>query len=288
MMLQELGRAGRLRTHGYVVESTSGNMGVALSWITRALGYRFLAITDPNASAENVARMRALGAELEIVDQADGSGSFVTTRIARAQAVAMSTGAVWINQYENPSNPATHYSWTAPEILSQVDVRLDAIFVPASTGGTLAGIGARFRRSSPTTAVIAVDGEGSSLFGGRAGPRVINGLGSSHGSPFLHAHLYDEVIRIGATEAVTCCRALLADTGLMIGGSGGAAVSAAVQYLDAHPTARQVVAVCPDHGANYKSTIFAARHIPEPGTLPRHIPRPQARPSNAALHFIRI
>jgi N-(2-amino-2-carboxyethyl)-L-glutamate synthase len=266
-MLQELRREGRLDTHGSVVESTSGNMGVALAWIARALGYRFRAITDPNATAENVSRMRALGADVEILARPDESGSFVTARIARARAVARVTGAVLVNQYESPANPLTHFLWTGPEILSQVEVLPAAILIPVSTGGTLAGIGGRFRLGSPATVVVAVDGEGSSLFGGRAGPRAINGLGSSHPSAFVRPSFYDEVMQVKSAEAVACCRHLHAETGLMIGGSGGATVAAAARYLRRHPEVRQVIAICPDNGAHYRSTIFASTLSAEPSRL---------------------
>jgi 2,3-diaminopropionate biosynthesis protein SbnA len=255
-MIRRLLSSGQVRPGGEIVDSTSGNHGVSMAWVCRALGLRFVAVSDPRATPENVARMRALGAELVIVTEEDGAGGFILTRMKRARAISEQRGAPWLNQYGNPHNPLAHRLSTGPELLRQAaGRRLDAVFVPASTGGTLAGLGAYFKQASPHTRVVAVDQEGSALLGGATGRRVVNGLGSSRPSEFLRPGLYDEVAVMRGAEAFATCRALLARTGLELGGSSGAAVAAAARWLEKHPDA-QVAVICPDHGANYRTTIF--------------------------------
>ena len=255
-MVRRLLASGQVRPGGEIVDSTSGNHGVSMAWVCRALGLRFIAVSDPRATPENVARMRALGAEIVIVTEEDGAGGYILTRMRCARQISEQRGATWLNQYANLDNPLAHRYSTGPELLRQsAGRRLDAIFVPASTGGTLAGVGAYFRRASPGTRVIAVDQEGSALLGGATGRRVVNGLGSSRPSEFLNPGLYDEVAVMRGAGAFATCRALLAGTGLELGGSSGAAVAAAARWLERRPEA-EVAVICPDHGANYRTTIF--------------------------------
>jgi 2,3-diaminopropionate biosynthesis protein SbnA len=255
-MVRRLLASGSVQAGGTIVDSTSGNHGVSMAWVCRALGLHFIAVSDPRATPENVARMRALGAEIVIVTEEDGAGGYILTRMNCAREISEQRGAAWLNQYGNPDNPLAHRYSTGPELLRQsAGRRLDAVFVPASTGGTLAGLGAYFRGASPGTRIVAVDQEGSALLGGATGRRVVNGLGSSRPSEFLHPRLYDEVAVMRGAESFATCRALLAGTGLELGGSSGAAVAAAARWLERHPDAH-VAAICPDHGANYRTTIF--------------------------------
>jgi N-(2-amino-2-carboxyethyl)-L-glutamate synthase len=256
-ILDSLRRQGRLPAGAHVVDSTSGNWGVSVAWLARARGYRFTAVSDPRVSPENLARIRRLGAVVEIVEERDETGGYLLTRVRRAQAIAESEGAVWLNQYGNAGNPEAHYRATAPELWAQMDGQLDVVFIPASTGGTLAGISRYLREHSPRTTVVAVDGEGSVMFGAsRPGPRLVNGLGSSRPSDFLDAGTYDQVVRVPAREAFRYCRAL-ASEGLWVGGSSGAAVAACAALLRADGGSEvRALCLCPDQGANYRSTIF--------------------------------
>src|SRR5215471_15865521 len=139
-ILDSLRRQGRLQAGGHVVDSTSGNWGVSVAWLARARGYRFTAVSDPRVTPENLARIRRLGAGVEIVEDRDETGGYLLTRLRRARAIAEREGAVWLNQYGNAGNPDAHYRTTAPELWSQMEGQLDVVFIPASTGGTLAGI----------------------------------------------------------------------------------------------------------------------------------------------------
>ena len=256
-LVNDLERRGLLHKESVVIESTSGNLGVTLAFICRAKGYPFLAIIDPKTTQENLAKMQALGAMIELVDQPDANGGYLLSRLARVQELCqLSDRYVWTDQYSNVANPYIHYTTTGPEIYRQLNGGVDAVFAAVSTGGTLAGIGQFFREVSPTTRIIGVDARGSVVFGTPASPRKLTGIGSSRRSSFILRDIYDTHLLVGDEEAFAFCHALYTATGIKVGGSSGAALAACANYLQAHPELKNVVCVCPDSGENYASSIF--------------------------------
>lgn len=256
-LVADLDRRGLLRPDSVVLESTSGNLGVALAQICRARGVGFLAIVDPKATQENLEKMKELGAEIETVREPDEVGGFLMSRLTRVQELRrLSPRYVWTNQYSNWANPAVHYVETGAEILEQCGAPPDAVFVPVSTGGTLAGIGRCFRENSRSTLVVGVDAVGSVIFGGPPGVRKLTGIGASRRSDFLSPNHYDAHVLVSDAEAFLFCRELWARTGHKLGGSSGAAVAACVRFLRERPRLRDAVCVCPDGGENYESTIY--------------------------------
>ncbi len=257
-LVTDLERHGGLTAESTLIESTSGNMGVALAFIARARRHPFVAVVDPKVTSENLARMRALGARMEMVDEADPTGAYLASRLRRVRELcAASPRLVWTDQYANPANPRAHYLGTGPEIRRQMPGGVEAIFLPVSTGGTLAGVGRYFRETSPSTRVIGVDALGSVVFGGPPGPRRLTGIGSSRRSRFVADHLHDGHILVDDEDAFGCCLMLAAATGIRVGGSGGAALAACARYLHARPEAGAVACVCPDHGDGYATSIFS-------------------------------
>jgi 2,3-diaminopropionate biosynthesis protein SbnA len=265
-LIADLEQRGQLTRGSILVESTSGNLGVALAWLARQRGYRFVAVIDPKTTPENVSRLRQLGADLELVEAADASGGYLLARIERVrQLCASSTAYVWPDQYTNPANPRAHEQGTAPELLAQLDGELDAVFIPVSTGGTLAGIARFLRRESPTTRVVAVDGLGSLALGGSAGPRLLTGIGAGKRSSFASPDLYDDAVLIGDREAFAFCRTLAAATGISVGGSSGATLAASARVLAGNSELERVACICPDGGRNYRSTIYSDRWLARNG-----------------------
>jgi 2,3-diaminopropionate biosynthesis protein SbnA len=256
-LIESLGRRGALRPGAIVIDSTSGNLGVALAMIARARGYEFVAVVDPKTTDENLAKMRAMGAQIDLVGQRDENGGYLLSRLARVRELCASSDAfVWTDQYSNPANPAAHLRSTGPEIYRDMDGRLDALFVAVSTGGTLAGVGRYFKAVSPRTRVVGVDARGSVVFGGQAAPRLLTGIGSSRCSSFLTPDLFDEHRLVGDEAAFAFCRALDAATGIKVGGSSGAVLAGCAEYLAEHEEARRVACICADRGENYASSIF--------------------------------
>ncbi|GCE14518.1 2,3-diaminopropionate biosynthesis protein SbnA [Tengunoibacter tsumagoiensis] len=262
-LLEDLEDRGLLEPGATIIESTSGNLGVALAFQCKARGYRFIAVVDPKTTVENCAKMEAFGAQIELVTQPDLNGGYLLSRLARIQQLCQEhPSLVWTNQYHNTANPAIHYTQTGPEIYQQMEHKVDVIFISVSTGGSLAGIGRFFREVSPQTQIIGVDAYGSVVFGTPSAPRKLTGIGSSRPSQFLKPELYDTHLLVTDEEAFSFCRALSAQTGLMVGGSSGAVLAACTRYLALHPTLKRAVCVCADRGENYLSSIFHDEWFP--------------------------
>jgi 2,3-diaminopropionate biosynthesis protein SbnA len=268
-LVTDLERRGRLAADSVLVESTSGNLGVALAFIAWARRHPFVAVVDPKVTSENLARMQGFGAVIVMVSTADEAGCYLESRLQRvSELCAASPRFVWTDQYSNPANPRIHYLGTGPEIYRQMDGRVDAIFVPVSTGGTLSGVGRFFREASPSTRIVGVDALGSVVFGGRPGHRRLTGIGSSRPSRFVEAGLYDEHMLVDDESAFALCRMLASQTGIRVGGSSGAVLSACARHLRTHPRSETVVCVCPDDGDHYAMTIFNDDWLKDQGLNP--------------------
>lgn len=264
-LIDDLEQRGALERGSVLIESTSGNLGVALAWLARSRGYQFVAVIDPKTTPENVARLHELGAHIELVDSPDRAGGYLPARIDRVRQLCASSPYVWPNQYANPANPRAHEEGTAPELLAQLGGDLDAVLVPVSTGGTLAGIGRFLRRESPGTRVIAVDAHGSIALGGHPAPRLLTGIGAGQRSTFVVPGLCDETAFVGDGEAFAFCRALAAATGIAVGGSSGAALAACAHLLAREPDLDRIACICPDGGQSYRSTIYSDRWLTQNG-----------------------
>lgn len=265
-LIQHFEAQGVLSENSVIIESTSGNLGVALAFLCKARGYRFIAVVDPKTTQENIAKMRMLGAHIDMVEKADIQGGYLLSRLERVRELRrMYKHYIWTDQYANPANPRIHYTCTGPEIYQQMDTRVDAVFVPVSTGGTLAGISRFFRETSLKTKIIAVDALGSVIFGFPPAPRKLTGIGSSQASLFIKRSLYNAHILMSDQEAFNFCRELYERTGIKVGGSSGAVLAACVQYLQTHSNISRAVCICADSGENYTSTIFNDEWLCEQG-----------------------
>jgi cysteine synthase A len=255
-MVEAAERAGLLMPGSVLIESSSGNLGVALSMIAASKGYRFLCVTDSRCNLSTRRLMDALGAQVHIITEPDANGGFLGARIDYVRALCASNDRyVWLNQYTNPDNWKAHYRTTAPAIARQFP-RLDVLFVGAGTAGTLMGCARYFREWHRPVWVVAVDSVGSVAFGGAPGLRMIPGLGTSIRPPLLDESYVDEVVRVEEADTIRACHRL-ARSGFLFGGSTGTVVSGAMAWLaenDAlEPTA---VAIAPDLGERYLDTIY--------------------------------
>lgn len=266
LLISDLESTGMLRPGDKLLESTSGNLGVALSLICQERGYGFTAVVDPKVDRVLLDRMVAANAEIVMVEHADSSGGYLLTRLAKVRELLRHGDMVWPNQYENPANPAVHFDETGPELLAQCP-DLDAIFVATSTGGTLAGISRYLRTASPRARVVAVDVHGSQTFSNVPAPRLLNGIGSSRPSAFLRAEDYDDVMFVGDREAIAACHAF-GRAGISLGGSSGAALAACGRYLAENADVRRPVCICPDDGSNYRNTLYCPQWLAAHGLCP--------------------
>ena len=278
-MVEDAERSGTLRAGGALVESSSGGLGVALALVAAAKGYRFLCVTDPNASPQSLDVIRALGAQVAVVDQPDAAGGYLSSRIAFIEErLAADPDLVWLNQYANRTNWLVHDRRTAAAITDEIP-DVDFLFVGAGSAGTLLGCVTHFRRVSPGTRIVAVDTVGSVNFGGAAGPRFIPGLGASRRPPLLRPDLVDEVVMVPEADTVRTCRWLARRRGLFAGGSTGSVVCAILQRAPELPAGSRVVGVSPDFGDRYARTIYDDAWVTEhygPDCLAPHLPDPPA------------
>ncbi|TQF08038.1 2,3-diaminopropionate biosynthesis protein SbnA [Kitasatospora acidiphila] len=248
---------GLITADSTLVESSSGNLGVALSVVAAAKSLRFVCVTDPKCNPATVKLMRALGARVVVADTPDGSGSYLAARKALVRELCLRhPGYVWLNQYQNPANWLAHYETTAPLIAKQFPA-LDALFVGTGTGGTLTGCSRYFRENRADVRVIAVDSVGSVNFGMPVGPRHLPGVGASERMPLLDAARVHDLVQVPEEDTVRMCRRL-ARRGFLLGGSTGTVVSGAARWLADHDPAGDLtaVAVSADNGERYIDTVY--------------------------------
>ncbi|MGW2825293.1 2,3-diaminopropionate biosynthesis protein SbnA [Streptomyces sp. NPDC001443] len=249
-------RDGILTRDSILVESSSGNLGVALSMIAASKGYRFLCVTDSRCNLSTRLLMEALGSEVHVIAEMNADTGFLGARLDYVRELCASDDRyVWLSQYTNPGNWLAHYRTTAPEIADEFP-RLDVLFIGAGTTGTLMGCARYFREHSPSVRIVAVDSVGSVAFGGEPGRRMIPGLGMSMRPPLLDESFVDEVIKVEEADTIRTCHRL-ARSGFLFGGSTGTVVSGAADWLNRHDTRGiTAVAIAADLGERYLDTIY--------------------------------
>ena len=255
-MVEAAERDGILRPGSFLVESSSGNLGVALSMIAASKGYRFVCVTDSRCNLATRRLMEALGTRVHVVTEPDPRNGLLGARLDYVRALCASDERyLWLNQYSNPNSWMAHYRTTGPAIAREFP-RLDVLFVGAGTTGTLMGCARYFREWHPSVRIVAVDTAGSVTFGDTPRRRMIPGLGMGVRPPLLDETLVDDVVHVEEADTIRTCH-LLARRGFLFGGSTGTVVSGATSWLadhDAHDLA--AVAIAPDLGERYLDTIY--------------------------------
>ena len=257
-MLQRALDDGRLTSESTVVESSSGNMAIGIAQFCRVHKIRFRCVADIRIQPQNLAILRALGAEIDLVTEPDpATGDFLRARLDRvARFLAETPGAFWPNQYANPHNPEAHELGTMREIDDALGGDIDVVFVATSSTGTAGGCADYLRARGRPTRVVAVDAVGSVLFGGRQGERMIPGLGAGTVPPLAASRSFDQVERVTDSGCVAGCRRLVHTEGLLVGGSAGGVLHTVRAQSPMMPAGAVVVAVLPDSGTRYLDTVF--------------------------------
>ncbi|HEY8976065.1 MAG TPA: 2,3-diaminopropionate biosynthesis protein SbnA [Burkholderiaceae bacterium] len=247
----------QLRERKRIIESSSGNLGLSISVIAAARGYRFTCVVDKNTSRQNIELMRALGTEVIVIDRRDEQGGFLGSRLAYIrEAIELDPELIWLNQYQNPANPAIHAEMTARSIVREFG-RVDYLFVGAGTTGTLMGCVDFFRRHAPNTRLVAVDSVGSVTFGEPARTRYLPGLGASVMPHFFDAGRLDELVQIPEVETVITCRDVARRYGYLSGASTGTVLAAVRRALPGLRRGATVVTLSPDLGQGYLDTVYS-------------------------------
>ncbi|MFG3286714.1 2,3-diaminopropionate biosynthesis protein SbnA [Streptomyces sp. NPDC048111] len=261
-MIADAERKGILHQDSIIVESSSGNLGVALSMIAASRGYQFLCVTDTRCNLNTRRLMEAMGARVHTITEPHPEAGFLGARLDHVrQLCASDERHVWLNQYANPSNWQAHYRSTAPAIARRFP-DLDVLFVGAGTTGTLMGCARYFKEAGGRVTVVAVDSVGSVTFGGPPAPRMIPGLGSGVRPPLLDTSYVDEVVLVPEIDTIRVAHRLAAG-GFLFGGSTGTVVSGALGWLAEHREGVPctAVAISPDLGERYLDSIYQSNWV---------------------------
>jgi cysteine synthase A len=255
-MVESAERDGILIPGSVLVESSSGNLGVALSMLAASKGYQFICVTDSRCNLSTRRLMEALGSQVHIITEPDAVGGFLGARLNYLRSLCASDDRyVWLNQYTNPGNWKAHYRRTGPAIARQFP-NLDVLFIGAGTTGTLMGCARYFREWPRPVRIVAVDSAGSVTFGEPPGRRMIPGLGMNIRPPLLDESFIDEVLHVEEADTVRSCHRL-AKSGFLFGGSTGTVVSGAMDWMSQHDTRGLTsVAIAPDLGERYLDTVY--------------------------------
>ena len=275
-MVEAAERDGVLTPGSVLVESSSGNLGVALSMIAASKGYGFVCVTDSRCNRSTKRLIEALGSEVHVITDASHPDGLLGARIDHVRALCASDDRyVWLDQYNNPNNWRAHYRRTAPAIVRQFP-RLDVLFVGAGTTGTLMGCARYLKEWHRPVRIVAVDSVGSVTFGGESGRRMIPGVGASVRPPLLDESYVDDVVSVEERDTIRTCHRM-AGRGFLFGGSTGTVVSGALGWLARNDTpGLTAVALAPDLGERYLETIYDADWLQdsydEDGPRPRRAP----------------
>src|SRR5881392_2282522 len=234
-ILKRAAERGEIGDETTVIESSSGNFASALAAFTRLVGLKFIPVIDPNISGTYESFLRRLCPTVVKVEDRDDTGGFLKTRLQKVeQLCATIPNAYWTNQYGNLDAMEAHYELTGPEICADFD-SLDYVFIGVSTAGTTAGVSRRLKEHYPDIRVIAVDTDGSAIFGGAPRKRHIPGVGSSIVPQMLSHAKIDDIVLMSERETVQACQELLTSHGLFVGGSSGTAFAAVKRYAARMP-----------------------------------------------------
>ncbi|WP_437295162.1 cysteine synthase A [Sorangium sp. So ce426] len=248
-MVEDAERQGKLKTGSVLVEPTSGNTGLALAMIAAAKGYRLILTMPESMSPERIALLRAFGVEVLLTP-----GSLMVQAVARARQIVEETpGAVMLQQFENPANPAAHRVTTAREIWEDTDGTVDVVIAGVGTGGTITGVGEVLKQKKPGVKMIAVEPKNAAvLSGGRVGAHLIQGIGAGFVPKILRRELIDEVVPVSEDESFDAARRLAKTEGILVGISGGAAMAAALSIAARDEMqGKRIVVILPDGGERY-------------------------------------
>jgi cysteine synthase len=255
-MLDAAERAGLIAPgRTTVIEPTAGNTGIALALACRARGYRLIICMTTKYSREKMLLMKAMGAELVLLPKEAG----MQGAIERAKELAAQIPGGWVpQQFENPSNPETHYRTTAQEIWEQMEGRVDALALAAGSGGTFTGVARRLKELNPDLVAACVQPVGS-IYGGRPkGDWQVEGIGNWWIPGALDLSLADRIIDVSDADALATQRQLILEEGCLVAGSSGANAWAARELARSLPAGARVVTVFPDGAERYMSKFPVA------------------------------
>ncbi|MGI8588574.1 MAG: cystathionine beta-synthase [Chloroflexia bacterium] len=268
-MIRDAERRGLLERGGTIVEPTSGNTGTGLAIAAAILGYKTVFVMPDKVSAEKIALLRAFGAEVITTPTAVPRESPESYYSVASRVAGETPGAFQPNQYFNQANPQTHYDTTGPEIWEQTGGHIDAFVAGVGTGGTITGIGRYLKERNPDVLIVGADPEGSIYTSSQARPYKVEGIGEDFMPGALQYDIVDRWVQVNDRDSLLTARRVTREEGILIGGSGGTAMWAALQAAKDLDESKTVVVLLPDTGRGYLSKVYNDDWMRENGFLDR-------------------
>jgi len=268
-MIEAAERGGLLKPGGTIVEPTSGNTGHGLAIAAAIRGYKCIFVMPDKMSQEKISLLRAYGAEVVICPTAvppESPESYYRVADRLAEEIP---GAYQPNQYFNPENPATHYATTGPEIWRQTDGTIDVFVAGVGTGGTITGVGRYLKEQNPGVTIVGADPEGSVYSGDEPRPYLVEGIGEDFWPATFDPSVVDRYVKVSDRDSFRTARAVTRQEGILIGGSAGSAVFAALQVARELDETKTIVVLLPDTGRQYLSKVYSDSWMLQHGMLDR-------------------
>ena len=282
-IIEDAEARGLIQPGGTIVEGTAGNTGIGLALVGNARGYRTVIVMPDTQSQEKKDFIKLVGAELRLVPAVPyanpGNYVHVSDRLAKELAASEPNGAIWANQFDNTANREGHRKTTGPEIWSDTDGTVDAFTCATGTGGTLAGVGMALKERNANVKIVLADPMGSSLYSffktgehKMEGSSITEGIGTGRLTVTMQGAPVDDAVRITDEEALPIVFNLIKEEGLVLGGSSGINVAAAIRVAREMGPGHRIVTILCDGGSRYQSKLFnpeflRSKNLPVPDWL---------------------
>ena len=267
-MIEEAERTGQLKPGGTIIEPTSGNTGHGLAMVAAIKGYNMVFVMPDKMSAEKISLLRAYGADVVVCPtnvERDSPQSYYSVADRLSREIP---GAFQPNQYFNPRNPEAHYRTTGPEVWEQTEGKIDVFVAGMGTGGTISGVAKYLKERKPSVRIVGADPEGS-LYSGPVAPYKVEGVGEDFMPGTMDIKMVDQIVQVTDKQSFVAARRLAREEGILVGGSSGMALHAALEVARDRGPDDVIVVLFPDTGRNYLSKFFNDEWMRQNGFMAR-------------------